>query len=521
MATIDSQVKTGPETQDRPAPAAGSFQVIPVINPATGDEVGTVPATPPEEVAEVVARARAAQRRWAETSFSERAAIVRRFHDAILDASERTLDTLQDETGKTRRDALAELVTVAGTARYYLAHGEGHLADERRQPAVPGLTSARLSYKPLGVVGLISPWNYPLLLPVGDALPALLAGNAVVIKPSELTPLSIELGRELLVASGLHPDLFQLIHGEGPTLGPELIRRVDYIGFTGSTKTGRKVATAAAERLIPFSLELGGKNPMIILADAPIDDAVSGFLSGAFANSGQTCIAVERVFVERPLFEPFVEKLVERVEGLDVGWSRDFDKDLGSMITTAHADKVFSHVEDAVAKGATVLAGGRRLTELGPAFVAPTLLTGTDHDMAVGCDETFGPVVSVEPVESAEEAVELANDTPYGLNAAVWGRDTDRARKIARRLDTGTAGVNSTLLIYNTFDIPMGGAKESGMGRRHGAHGIRRYTEEQSIVESFSTGGGYESLLVRSNTKTKADALITAFRLWRKVPFIR
>jgi len=520
MAIIDEQVEANPRTRNG-ATAAPQFRAIPVMNPATGDEVGTVPATPRGEVAEVVARARAAQRQWAETPFSERAAIVRRFHDAILDASERALDTLQDETGKTRRDALAELVTVAGTARYYLSHGEAHLEDERRKPAVPGLTSARVVYKPLGVVGLISPWNYPLLLPIGDALPALLAGNAVVIKPAELTPLSAELGREILLASGLHPDLFQLIHGKGSELGPELIRHADYIGFTGSTATGRKVAAAAAERLIPYSLELGGKNPMIVLADAPVDDAVSGFISGAFANSGQTCIAVERVFVERPLFDRFVEALVERVEGLDVGFSRDFDKDLGSMITTEHADKVFSHVEDAVAKGATVLAGGRRLPELGPAFVAPTLLTGTDHDMTVGCDETFGPVVSVEPVESAEEAIELANDTPYGLNAAVWGRDGDRARAIARRLDTGTAGVNSTLLIYNTFDVPMGGAKASGVGRRHGAHGIRRYTEEQSIVESFSTGGGYESLIVRSNTKTKADALITAFRLWRKVPFIR
>ena len=520
MATIDKQVESTPRARDEAAPAP-RLRAIPVINPATGDEVGSVPATPRGEVADVVARARAAQRRWAETPFAERAAIVRRFHDALLDASERVLDTLQDETGKTRRDALAELVTVAGTARYYLTHGEGHLADERHKPAIPGLTSARVVYKPLGVVGLISPWNYPLLLPIGDALPALLAGNAVVIKPAELTPLSAELGREILLASGLHPDLLQLIHGKGSELGPELIRHTEYIGFTGSTATGRKVAAAAAERLIPYSLELGGKNPMIVLADAPLEDAVSGFVSGAFANSGQTCIAVERVFVEQPLYERFVEALVERVEGLEVGFSHDFDKDLGSMITTEHADKVFSHVEDAVAKGATVLAGGRRLPELGPAFVAPTLLTGTDQSMAVGCDETFGPVVSVEPVESAEEAVDLANDTPYGLNAAVWGRDADRARAIARRLDTGTAGVNSTLLIYNTFDVPMGGAKDSGVGRRHGAHGIRRYTEEQSIVESFSTGGGYESLIVRSNSKSKADALITAFRLWRKVPFIR
>ena len=304
MATIDKQVESTPRARDEAAPAP-RLRAIPVINPATGEEVGSVPATPRGEVADVVARARAAQRRWAETPFAERAAVVRRFHDALLDAATGSSTRLQRETGKTRRDALAELVTVAGTARYYLTHGEGHLADERHQPAIPGLTSARVVYKPLGVVGLISPWNYPLLLPIGDALPALLAGNAVVIKPSELTPLSAELGRELLIASGLHPDLLQLIHGDGAELGQELIRHVEYIGFTGSTAVGRKVAAAAAERLIPYSLELGGKNPMIVLADAPIADAVSGFLSGAFANSGQTCICgragVRRAAALRPL----------------------------------------------------------------------------------------------------------------------------------------------------------------------------------------------------------------------------
>ncbi|HUF79432.1 MAG TPA: aldehyde dehydrogenase family protein, partial [Thermoanaerobaculia bacterium] len=386
---------------------------------------------------------------------------------------------------------------------------------------IPGLTSARVVHKPLGVCGLITPWNYPFLLPVADALPALLAGNAVVVKPSELTPLSAELGREVLIASGLHPDLFQLVHGLGAEIGPELIRRVDYIGFTGSTAVGRRIAIGAGERLVPFSLELGGKNPMIVLADAPLDDAVSGFLSGAFANSGQPCIAVERVFVERPLFERYAEAVTERVRSLEVGWSLGFDKDIGSMISEEHAGKVWTHVEDAVAKGATVLAGGERPSGLGPAFVAPTVFTGTTAEMKLTCEETFGPVVSIEAVDSAEEAVELANATPYGLNGSVWGGDEDRALRIARRLEVGSAGVNSTLLIYHSFDVPMGGVKQSGIGRRHGAHGIRRYTQEQSIVESFATGGGYESLILRTNTPGKAKALLSAFRMWRKIPGLR
>ncbi len=508
-------------TKAAKAPSRPTLETIPVFNPATGEEVGAVPATAPADVAEIVARARRAQRAWSETSFEERAAVLRRFHDTVLDESERVLDTLQRETGKARRDALSELVTVAGTARYYLAHGKEHLRDRRRQPAVAGLTSAKVIYKPVGVIGLITPWNFPLLLAIGDALPALLAGNAVVIKPSEITPLSAELGRELLIASGLHPDLLQLVHGDGAVVGQELIHHVGYIGFTGSTEVGRLVAEAAARQLIPFSLELGGKNPMVVLADAPVRDTVTGFISGAFANTGQTCICTEKIYVERAIYERFMEELVERVEAMDVGWSLDFDKDMGSLISEEHTAKVWSHVEDALAKGAKVVTGARLRSDLGPCFLAPTVLTDTTPEMTLYEEETFGPVVSVEVVDSAEEAVELANASPYGLNASVWGGDGDRAFRIARRLETGTAGVNSTLMIYNTFDVPMGGVKQSGIGRRHGEHGILRYTQEQSIVESFSTGGGYDSIPVRMDSAARAKGLISAFRLWRKIPFVR
>jgi len=501
--------------------ATPRMTTIPVTNPATGEEVGAVPATARGDVAEVVARAAKAQRAWADAPFSERAAVLRRFHDLVLDEADRVLDTIQRETGKARRDALTEVVTVAGTARYYLAHGEGHLRERKAQPAVPGLTSARVLHKPIGVVGMITPWNFPFLLSIGDAVPALLAGNAVVVKPSEITPLSAELGRELLIASGLHPDLLQLVHGDGAEVGQELIGHVGFIGFTGSAAVGRKVAVAAGERLIPFSLELGGKNPMVVLADAPIDDTVTGVLSGAFANTGQTCICAERIYVERPVYERFVEALTERVGALDLGWSLDYDKDMGSLISKEHTEKVWSHVEDALGKGAEALVGGRRRTDLGPCFVEPTILAGVTPDMLAFREETFGPVVSIQAVDSAEEAIEKANDSPYGLNASVWGGNGDRAVRVAQRLETGSAGVNSTLLIYNTFDVPMGGVKQSGLGRRHGEHGILRFTEEQSIVESFSTGGGYEALLTKTTSAAKAKALISGFRWWRKVPWIR
>lgn len=498
-----------------------TMTTIPVFNPATGEQVGAVPATHRSDVAEVAARARKAQMRWAEAPFSERAAVLRRFHDLILDEADRVMDTIQRETGKARRDALLEVLTVAGTARYYLTHGDEYLRERRRRPAVAGLTSARVVYKPVGVAGLITPWNFPFLLPMGDSVPALLAGNAVVVKPSEITPLSAELGRELLIAAGLHPDLLQLVHGDGAEVGQELLRHVAFIGFTGSTEVGRKVAIAAGENLIPYSLELGGKNPMVVLADAPISDTVTGFIAGAFANTGQTCICTEKIYVERPIYDRFVEELSERVRAMEVGWSLDFDKDMGSLVSEEHTEKVWSFVEDALAKGAQALVGGHRRSDLGPCFLEPTVLSGVTRGMRAYDEETFGPVVSIEAVDSADEAIEKANDSPYGLNASVWGGDGDRAFRVARRLETGSSNINSTLLIYNTFDAPMGGVKHSGVGRRHGEHGILRFTEEQAIVESFSTGGGYESLLPRTDTAGKAKALISAFRLWRKIPFLR
>ena len=503
------------------APAAAPAADIVVTNPATGQVVGSLPAASPDAVAEAVARARPAQKAWAAASFRDRAAVLARFHDLLLDQADRVMDSIQRDTGKARRDALSEVITVAGTTRYYLSHGRRHLRDRRAQPAVLGITSARVIHKPLGVVGLITPWNFPFLLPVGDSVAALLAGNAVVVKPSELTPFPAEVGRELLISAGLPPDLFQLVHGLGGSVGQELIRHVDYIGFTGSSAVGKKVMGAAAERLLPFSLELGGKNPLIVLKDAPLDNAVKGLLSGAFANSGQTCIAIERAFVERPLYDRFVEEAVKRTEELKVGWSTGFDMDLGSLVSSAHASKVRSHVETAVAEGARVLTGGRPPEGQRDTFFRPTILAGVRDDMRIASEETFGPVVAIEPVDSAEEALERANRTRYGLNASVWGGDTERALEIARRIESGSAGVNSTLLIYNSFDVPMGGVKESGLGRRHGGHGILRYTQEQSLVKSVATAGGYEAILAAMTSAKRARGLLGLFRIWRRVPFIR
>jgi acyl-CoA reductase-like NAD-dependent aldehyde dehydrogenase len=363
---------------------------------------------------------------------------------------------------------------------------------------------------------LITPWNYPFILSIADAIPALLAGNAVIVKPSELTPLSADLGRTFLVESGLPADLLAVVHGGGE-IGGELIRHVDYVGFTGGTETGRKVAVAASERLIPFSLELGGKNPMVVLEGASLDDASAGLMTGAFANGGQTCIAVERVYVQDSIYEEFVRRVVNKTSAMRIGWSRSWDIDMGSMISTSHAKNVIARIERAVDQGAHLATGGRARSDLGPAFVEPTILTNVRDDMPISKEETFGPVVALYPVRNAAEAIAKANDSNFGLNASVWASGQRQAHAVASRLETGSVAINSTLLIYNTFDVPMGGVKLSGIGRRHGEQGILRYTQAQSIVSSIATGGGYDSMLTRIKNERMAKVLAGSLKLWRRL----
>ena len=491
-----------------------------VINPATGQQTGSVELTTSEDLAKAASRARAAQPSWGQTAFRERAGILARFHDLILDRAATVMDTIQSETGKSRRDALAEVVTVAGTIRYYLTRGRAFLAPKSRRGAIPLLTHSVLHYRPHGLVGLITPWNYPFILAVGDAIPALLAGNAVLVKPSEWTPLSAMLGKSLLVDSGLHPDLFGVINGGGES-GQALIGYVDYVAFTGGTVTGRKVAVAAAERLIPFSLELGGKNPMIVLKEAPLQQAADALVAGAFANAGQTCIAIERVYVEGPVFDRFAKLVSEAASRVKVGWSSSFDVDMGSMIRSAHATRVQSRIDAALNAGAGALTGGRKRSDLGSAFVEPTVLVHVDPRDAIAVEETFGPVLSLHRVDTRDQAVSLANDSEYGLNASVWAGTPASAMAVARELQTGSVAINSSLMIYNAFDVPMGGIKKSGIGRRHGEHGILRYTQAQSIVRSFRFGGGYDRLLATIRSERAAATMLKMVRLWRRIPGLR
>jgi succinate-semialdehyde dehydrogenase/glutarate-semialdehyde dehydrogenase len=354
------------------------------------------------------------------------------------------------------------------------------LRPRRRGGAIPLLTKTFEHHRPVGVVGIINPWNYPFNLPASDGAQALLAGNAVVLKPDSQTPFTALLLAELLTEAGLPAGLFQVLPGSGAELGPALVAGVDYLMFTGSTAVGRKLAGACAERLIGFSGELGGKNPLLVLDDADLAVAAAGTVHGAFANTGQVCVGIERAYIHASVYDEFVDRLVKEVSGLRVGVGYDWTLDVGSLSSARQLAAVSAHVEDAVAKGATVLAGGHARPDLGPYCYEPTVLAGVTPDMLLCREETFGPVLAVYRVASDDEAVERANDSRYGLNASVWS--ASRGPEVAARLRTGTVNVNEGFAAaWGSHAAPMGGMGESGIGRRHGDHGLLKYTEPQTI----------------------------------------
>jgi succinate-semialdehyde dehydrogenase/glutarate-semialdehyde dehydrogenase len=451
--------------------------------PFTGEKLADLPESTPEDVQRAFEAARAAQSVWAKTPVRQRAAVLLRFHDLLLERQAEVLDLVQLETGKARLHAHEEVQAVAVAARHYGRRAAAYLRPKRHTGAIPTLTKVTELRHPRGVVGQIAPWNYPLELSVGDALPAFVSGNAVVMKPDTETCLTALWARDLLVEAGLPADVFQVVLGEGPVVGPELVRHADYVSFTGSTRTGREVAVGAASRLVGVSLELGGKNAMLVLDDADIEKAAAGAVRACFSSAGQLCISIERLYVHESVADAFLERFAARTRAMRLGNSLAYGADMGSLVGERQLKTVERHVEEAVAKGAKVLAGGTARPDIGPYFFEPTVLDGVEDSMAVCEEETFGPVVSVYRFASDDEAVERANATPYGLNASVWTSSARRARGVASRLRTGTVNVNEGYApAYGSVQSPMGGMKDSGLGRRHGSEGILKYTEAQTIA---------------------------------------
>ena len=462
-----------------------------ILAPFTGEPLYSLPLSGAPEVQRAVELARTAQVDWAARSVRERCRIVLAFHDLVLKRRDTALDIVQLETGKARRDALEELLDVLVTARHYARDARRLLRTTRHRGVFPLMVGVQELHHPRGLVGVLAPWNYPLTLAVSDAIPALLAGNAVILKPDVQTTLTALWAVDLLIEAGVPADLIPVVTGEGPVVGPLVIEEVDYVMFTGSTRVGREVARRCGERLIGHSMELGGKNAMIVRADADIERASEIAVRASFSNSGQLCISMERIYVHEGVYEEFAAAFVRRIEGMKMRPGVAWGADMGSLISATQVERVLGHLADATTRGARVLVGGHHRRDIGPYYVEPTVLENVTTDMALCHEETFGPVVALYKVASDEEAIEAANASSYGLNASVVTRDHRQGRRIAAQLRAGTVNVNEGYAAaWGSTRAPMGGMGDSGMGRRHGAEGLLKYTESQTIAHQRFLGFG-------------------------------
>lgn len=459
--------------------------------PLTGAPLANWPTSGPQDVAAAIATARAAQRSWGALPVEVRGQVLLRFHDLLLAQQGPILDAIQLESGKARRHAYEEIADTATSSRHYARAAARYLRPTRHLGVLPLLTQPVEHHRPKGVVGIVAPWNYPLSLSIADAIPALMAGNAVVVRPDIQAALTTLRTVELLRAAGLPEGVLQIVLGDGAVTGQAVVDQADYISYTGSTPTGRKVAVSAAKRLVGVTLELGGKNGLYVAADANLRRAVEGAVRSCFSSAGQLCISTERVIVHRDLADAFIPRFVEAVRAMRLGVGLHYGIDMGSLVGQRQLDTVTRHVEDAVAKGARVLAGGRARPDIGPYVYEPTILADVTSAMECRDEETFGPVVALYVVDSDQAAVDLINDTDYGLNASVWTRNVRAGRALAARIHTGTVNINEGYgPAYASAGSPMGGMKQSGLGRRHGREGILKYTEAQTVAAQHLVGLG-------------------------------
>ncbi len=497
-------------------------RVIETTDPRTGAPLAVVPDHDERGVALAIGRARSAFPTWSALTYKERSRHLLSVRDRLLDRAEDLVDVICAETGKQRAEAVTtELMAVCETIDWYAKNGERALRSQQVAPGAMAHKKAWIRYEPLGVIGVISPWNYPFTLSMTPVITALFAGNTVVLKPSEVTP-TVGLAIGELFAEGPWGDIVQVVTGAGGT-GEAVVRGgVNKVVFTGSVRTGKRVMAAAADTLTPVLLELGGKDPMVVCADANVERAARGAVWGAFQNSGQTCMSVERVYVERAIYDDFVDKVVSATAEI----RQDTDGgDIGSMTFGPQVDTVERHIADAVSKGAKVLAGGSRVKRSGLWF-EPTVLVGVDHTMEVMREETFGPVLPIMAVDSVDQAVELANDSPYGLNSSVWTADDDLGTTVANRLQAGNVCINDCIVSYAVTGLPFGGVKESGIGRVHGAQGLREFCATKSVMASrfttrrevwwFPVPASLDKLGIRSMRLRFGSSMGTRFRRSRR-----
>lgn len=466
------------------AATAISVDTLPSINPATGETLGYFEKTPSPSLPQIVARARAAQVAWGRVPLRERCVLLRDLRDRIMLSRDAMADAVVAESGKPRVEAIfADIFVAVDTAAYFAKNAEALLSPERvpHHSTAAKAKSGKLTYEPLGVMGIISSWNYPLAIPLSQIIPAVAAGNAVVCKTSEFTPHCGALIEKLFAEAGFPKDLVTVVQGGGE-VGQALIDAdPDKILFTGSVATGRRVAEACAKRLIPTLLELGGKDAMLVLADADLDVAASAAVWGSYTNCGQVCLSVERLFVEQSVSDEFAARCVAKTKKLRLGPGDDPATDVGPMIRPQHVQRMVDLVEDAVSRGARLLCGGHPRVDLGSNFFEPTVIANVDSTMKLFQEETFGPILAMQTVGNSEEAITRANDSPFALSASVWTRDAARGEVIAKRLRAGAVMVNDAISYFAIAEAPHGGCAASGWGRTHGKAGLLEMVQTKYI----------------------------------------